>query len=113
MEIFVSALLIISAGVLAIPITIFFLEVVAAIALPHGDPTPHKSSARRGRVAVLVPAHNESKGLLPTIADIPRQLLPGHRLVVVADNCTDDTSGVASAAGTEVAERHDPGRSGK
>src|SRR3974390_2880701 len=113
MEIFVSALLIISAGVLAIPITIFFLEVVAAIALPHGDPTPHKSSARRGRVAVLVPAHNESKGLLPTVADIQRQLFPGDRLLVVADNCTDDTAHVASAAGAEVAERDDPAKLGK
>ncbi|HXY02004.1 MAG TPA: glycosyltransferase family 2 protein, partial [Terriglobales bacterium] len=61
----------------------------------------------------LVPAHNESSGLLPTLADIQKQLHPGDRLLVVADNCTDDTADVASAAGAEVIARHDPARSGK
>jgi cellulose synthase/poly-beta-1,6-N-acetylglucosamine synthase-like glycosyltransferase len=113
MEIFVSHLLAISAGLLAIPVAIFFLEVVAAFALPHRDPKDHKSSYRRGRIAVLVPAHNESKGLLPTVADIQQQLLPGDRLLVVADNCSDDTTDVALAAGALVAERHDLSKHGK
>jgi cellulose synthase/poly-beta-1,6-N-acetylglucosamine synthase-like glycosyltransferase len=113
MEIFVSSLLAICAGLLFIPIAILFLEVVAAIALPPRDLMPAKSNVFRARLAVLMPAHNESKSLLPTIADIQRQLLPGDRLVVVADNCADDTAGVAAAAGAEVAERVDPAKLGK
>src|SRR5262249_4132841 len=35
------------------------------------------------------------------------------RLVVVADNCTDDTATIAAAAGAEVVERRDPLRVGK
>jgi cellulose synthase/poly-beta-1,6-N-acetylglucosamine synthase-like glycosyltransferase len=111
MEIFVSFLLAVSAGLLAIPVAIFLLEVVAGFA--RRDPTAHKGSYRRGRIAVLVPAHNESKGLLPTVADIQQQLLPGDRLLVVADNCSDDTSDVALAAGANVAERHNPAKHGK
>lgn len=65
------------------------------------------------RIAVLVPAHNESAHVLPTIASIRRQLGPADRLVLVADNCTDDTASLARAAGAEVVERHDAARRGK
>jgi cellulose synthase/poly-beta-1,6-N-acetylglucosamine synthase-like glycosyltransferase len=61
----------------------------------------------------LVPAHNESSGILPTVADVRRQLLPGDRLVVVADNCTDDTADVAMDAGAEVVKRDDHANLGK
>jgi cellulose synthase/poly-beta-1,6-N-acetylglucosamine synthase-like glycosyltransferase len=113
METLVSSLLAVCAGLLAIPIATFFLEVVSALALPPRDPTLSKSNAPRGRVAVLVPAHNEGNGLLPTIKDIQVQLLAGDRLLVVADNCNDNTATVASAAGAEVVERYDPTKRGK
>ena len=65
------------------------------------------------RVAVLVPAHNESAGLQGTLADIKGQLRSGDRLLVVADNCTDDTAVVARASGAEVTERQEPEKIGK
>ena len=52
-------------------------------------------------------------GLLPTLADIKAQLRAGDRLLVVADNCTDDTAAVAAAAGAEVIARNDPEKIGK
>ncbi len=51
--------------------------------------------------------------MLPTLSDILSQLRVGDRIVVVADNCTDDTARVAEAAGAEVIERNDPVRRGK
>lgn len=57
------------------------------------------------RVAVLVPAHNESTNVLPTIACLRRQLGPRDRLLVIADNCHDDTAALARTAGAEVVER--------
>jgi cellulose synthase/poly-beta-1,6-N-acetylglucosamine synthase-like glycosyltransferase len=110
---FASGLLVVIAILIAVPVAVFFLEIVAAIALP---PRQHRLRSKYGprpRVAVLVPAHNESKELLPTLADIQGQLRPGDRLLVVADNCNDDTVAVARAAGTEVVERHDTSRLGK
>ncbi len=50
---------------------------------------------------------------MPTLADIKAQLRAGDRLLVVADNCTDDTAAVAAAHGANVIERNDPARRGK
>src|SRR5262249_28274109 len=41
------------------------------------------------------------------------QLAPGDRVLVVADNCADDTAAVAAAAGAEVVQRRDPMCRGK
>ena len=65
------------------------------------------------RTAVLIPAHNEGAGILPTIRDVQAQLGPNDRILVVADNCTDDTAAIAQAAGVEVTVRTDPARRGK
>jgi cellulose synthase/poly-beta-1,6-N-acetylglucosamine synthase-like glycosyltransferase len=113
MAMVVNCLLAAVASLAAIAAMIFTLEIAAAIALPRSRQASRSPSGRRPRVAVLVPAHNESSGLLPTLADIQSQLLPGDRLLVVADNCADDTAAVARARGAEVAERHDATRQGK
>ena len=112
MGIIVSNLLLAVAGFLAILVAVLLVEVLAATARPRRDEATPRSTVRP-RIAVLVPAHNESKGLLPTLADVKSQLHPRDRLLVVADNCSDDTAAVARAAGAEVVERNDPSRRGK
>ncbi len=67
------------------------------------------------RFDVVVPAHDESNGIEATLAsllamDYPRELF---RVVVVADNCTDDTAAKARAAGATVLVRNDTTRIGK
>jgi glycosyltransferase involved in cell wall biosynthesis len=67
------------------------------------------------RFRFVVPAHNESAGIAETVAsllavDYPRELF---EVVVVADNCTDDTADKARAAGATVLERHDLEKRGK
>jgi cellulose synthase/poly-beta-1,6-N-acetylglucosamine synthase-like glycosyltransferase len=107
----ISWLGVIVAVLIAIPTAVFCSEIAAALwrrqlaTDPIGD--------RRPRVAVLVPAHNESGNIAPTLENIRKQLRPGERLLVVADNCTDDTAAVARAAGAEVVERQDPKHLGK
>jgi cellulose synthase/poly-beta-1,6-N-acetylglucosamine synthase-like glycosyltransferase len=97
----------------AIPVLVFFVEVVVAVNsnLLRLPGTPRGSN--RSRVAVLIPAHNESVGIVPTIENVMTQLRAGDRLLVVADNCTDDTSTVATSLGVEVIERNDRLRIGK
>lgn len=109
----VSCLLVIVASLLATSVMVFFIEIVAAMALPQWQLPVRANRGVRQRIAVLVPAHNESSGLLPTLADIKSQLLPGDRLLVVADNCLDDTAAVARRDGAEVVERNDPAKRGK
>src|SRR5712671_3583241 len=97
---------------LAIPVAVLVVEAVGALARPtqYLEPPARDSSKR---IAVLVPAHNEGAGLAPTLADAKAQLLPSDRLLVVADNCTDDTAAVALATGAKVIVRTDPARLGK
>jgi cellulose synthase/poly-beta-1,6-N-acetylglucosamine synthase-like glycosyltransferase len=113
METLVSSGLTVVATLIAVPVTIFCVEIIAAVT---GTTKPTSVASGRGRqyrAAVLIPAHNESTGLQPTLADIKNQLQPGDRLLVVADNCMDDTAVIAATAGAEVIERHDPTRIGK
>lgn len=98
--------------VLFVPVCVFSLEVAAAVFLADRDYSV-PSNLRRSGVAVVIPAHNESLGLLPTLNDIKPQLAGKDRLLVVADNCSDDTAAVARAAGADVIERDDPDRRGK
>jgi cellulose synthase/poly-beta-1,6-N-acetylglucosamine synthase-like glycosyltransferase len=67
----------------------------------------------RPNCAVLIPAHNEAAGIARTIAGIRRQLRPGDRILVVADNCTDGTAACAREAGAQVVVRFDRVRRGK
>lgn len=99
--------------VFAIPVTVFLIEIVAGCVLPQRNWMTPPSRDRYLRCAVLVPAHNESTGLLPTLTDISAQLRAADRLLVIADNCTDDTASVAAMAGAVVVVRNEPGRKGK
>lgn len=65
------------------------------------------------RIAVVVPAHNETKMLAQLLATVLPQLRRQDRVVVVADNCTDDTADVGMKAGAEVLVRDDAQRRGK
>jgi cellulose synthase/poly-beta-1,6-N-acetylglucosamine synthase-like glycosyltransferase len=93
-----------------LPTFVLFVEVVASL-FYRSRLKP--ISANNLRVAVLVPAHNESASLVPTLSDIRTQLSPHDRLLVVADNCTDDTATIARDHHAEVIERHDDQRIGK
>jgi 1,2-diacylglycerol 3-beta-glucosyltransferase len=67
------------------------------------------------RFRFVVPAHNESAGITETVqslraVDYPSELF---EVVVIADNCTDDTAEKAAAAGATVMVRHDKEKRGK
>jgi cellulose synthase/poly-beta-1,6-N-acetylglucosamine synthase-like glycosyltransferase len=55
-----------------------------------------------GQVIALIPAHNEAETIDATIACIRAQQLPPARIIVVCDNCHDNTAEHASIAGAEV-----------
>jgi cellulose synthase/poly-beta-1,6-N-acetylglucosamine synthase-like glycosyltransferase len=95
---------------LLVPVTLLVLQVLMALPAHRARAMP---AGRRPIAVVLVPAHDEASGIAGTLHSIAAQLAPGDRLLVVADNCTDDTAALAAAAGAEVIERHDRERRGK
>lgn len=93
-----------------LPVLVFAGEIVLATLPPlRGLP----AGAARPPVAVLVPAHNEARAIAATLQAIRPQLRPFDRLLVVADNCSDDTQAAAEAAGAEVIAREDVRQRGK
>jgi cellulose synthase/poly-beta-1,6-N-acetylglucosamine synthase-like glycosyltransferase len=105
-----QALLVLMLGLILLPALLVLCQVLLALLPRRPQPV---AGLVRPRVALLVPAHNESTGLLPTLAQARAQMVAGDRLLVVADNCSDDTAAVALAAGAEVSERFDSTRRGK
>ena len=105
-----DSFLFVVAIMLLIPSLTVLIQIVSA-AVPKKYTSP--SSAKDKVIAVLIPAHNESYGLVATLYSIKAQLQPQDRLLVVADNCSDDTAEVAKNSGAEVIERQDLKNRGK
>lgn len=96
--------------VLAIPVLVFAFQVLLSL-LPYRS---QKDTAEvRPPLAVLIPAHNEGEGILATLRSLKPQLGVDDRIVVVADNCNDNTAEVARQFGVTVVERFDEIRRGK
>ena len=112
-----NGLLVVAGLVLLAPVGVLLSQMMAAgraSAAGEGDEgVSDDATTPRPHIAVLMPAHNESAGIGKSIAAVLKQLAPGDRLLVVADNCTDDTAAVAAAAGAQVAQRTDSERRGK
>ncbi len=65
------------------------------------------------RTIILIPAHDEAPTIGGTVSRLAAGLSAGMGILVVADNCSDDTAAIARAAGAEAIERRDPDRRGK
>ena len=100
-------------GLIGVLVAVFVLEISGAVLSSFRRLAWAFDREGRPRALVLVPAHNESANILATIGDIKAQLVAGDSVLVVADNCTDDTALIAATAGASVIEREDLGRIGK
>jgi cellulose synthase/poly-beta-1,6-N-acetylglucosamine synthase-like glycosyltransferase len=98
-------------AVVLVPMAILVAESLAAL-LPRRR-EPADPATARPLCAVVVPAHNEEVGIAKTLKALAPQLHTADRLIVVADNCTDQTAEMARACGATVVERNDPQHRGK
>lgn len=100
---------------LALPGSIYLATLsLAALREPRRTVTSPATTAAL-RLVVVVPAHDEAVGLPRTLASLQQDMQGENltRIVVVADNCSDDTAAVARALGVQVLERNDPQHRGK
>lgn len=105
-------------ALLTLPGTLELLLLTLGASLPPtpaadapGDAPEHAPGD--GRIAVLVPAHDEAAGIAACVASLRACDDPAFDVLVVADNCTDATAALARAAGALVIERQDPAERGK
>ncbi len=96
-------------AICAVPLLFLMVEALASL-LPRRVGLP---SGPRAKCVVLIPAHDEGSGITHTITQIKSQFQEGDRVLVVADNCTDNTAQLARDAGAEVIERASETERGK
>lgn len=107
-----TTLAVVTTAPLALLTATFATEVLAGLRDVRRRTAP--ADARAVVPAVIVmPAHDEGAIITGTLARLLPELPPGCRVLVVADNCSDDTAALAAAAGAEVLRRDDPARRGK
>lgn len=105
-----SVLVVIALGLL-VPITVIFIECSAALLLGRSELSPVPEL--HPTVTVLVPAHNEALGIAATLEILLPQLSNPEQVVVIADNCSDETAAISRTFGVRVIERQDHERRGK
>ena len=89
-----------------------YLLALAIASVPrraHGSPAALPRPEPASRLVVLVPAHDEELLVGRCVDSLRAQTYPRSltRVVVIADNCTDQTAARALAAGAEVMVRDD------
>ncbi len=69
----------------------------------------------RQRFLVVIPAHNEEAGVVTTVRSCLALSYPSSlfEILVIADNCTDQTASLALGAGARVIERIEPAKKSK
>lgn len=99
-------------AVLLLPGSVLLSLLSCAGSLPVRRP---RAVPAKGRIAIIVPAHNESLGIVRTLLNLQAEANADQdaQVIVVADNCSDDTASVAAANGARVLVRHDDSRRGK
>ena len=107
----VHAILSVVAVSLSILVFVLLAEIAASLARFRRE--PETTGAPSPTFAVVIPAHDEAGTIEHTLASVLDQIRGRGRLLIVADNCTDDTATIAAACGAEVIVRHEPDRRGK
>jgi 1,2-diacylglycerol 3-beta-glucosyltransferase len=100
-------------GAMVAAVALYLLTISVAALFP---PSPKSGPTPTTRLAVLIPAHDEALSIASCVRsllaqDYPREL---YRIVVIADNCSDETAALARMAGAQqVMTRIDPEAHGK
>lgn len=97
---------------LALPVWLY-LGLLTLFAWRRRPPAAELTSVRS--LVCVVPAHDEQDGIAATVKSLLDAPYPADQraVLVIADNCTDETAARARAAGASVLERKDDQRRGK
>jgi len=96
--------------IISLPILVLFIECIASL-----FPTSHQVNTNNSNPSynILIPAHNEATVIRNTLQNLLPQVVNSQQIVVVADNCTDETGAIARQLGVTVLDRENAEQRGK
>lgn len=103
-------------AILAVPVFFLMLQVLAATFFSKPNSTDTSHAVKNNSISdfvILMPAHNEELVITKAIQSILPQLSNSKQLLVIADNCSDNTASIAKELGANLIERFDTIRRGK
>jgi hypothetical protein len=116
MTILTISLIVLGAALLiaTLPLVVELLVLTVAALLPSGSAEVNEENeAAPLRLAVIVPAHNEEAHIGRCVRSILASEPESVEVLVVAHNCSDNTTLEVERAGARVLELNDPSQSGK
>ena len=101
--------------VICVPSLFFSIQLFAACFYKGGEAPKDFSNEKLvgDKVSILIPAHNEATMIEATLSSVLPQFENPSSVIVVADNCTDNTAELARSKGATVLERFDEENRGK
>lgn len=111
METLTNLILFVIILLLFIPITVLFLECLVTL-FPREN-SDQFSVTETEDFAILIPAHNEETQIEKTLFPLVEALETPQKVVVIADNCEDNTANLARKMGVTVLERNNLEQRGK
>jgi cellulose synthase/poly-beta-1,6-N-acetylglucosamine synthase-like glycosyltransferase len=106
-----DASLLLAATVVGVLVLVLLIEILLSLAKPRAvlaEPAPATCC-----YTIVMPAHDEVGTIEHTLAVTLAQVSDHGSVLVVADNCTDETAAVSAAAGAKVIKRTNPAQRGK
>ena len=107
----VNIVLLLGGGIVIIPCFVFFIESFAAFVSSQSN--LDLADAEQPKTTVLIPAHNEAEQIKEVLEVLLKQITTQDRVVVIADNCHDNTAELARSTGVTVLERENLTHRGK
>ena len=99
----IDVVLFLAGIIVLVPCMVFFIECFSAFV--SGKTKSDLNDLQRPKTTVLIPAHNEAEQITQVLEVLKQQITERDRIVVIADNCQDNTAELARATGVTVLER--------
>ncbi len=94
-------------------VSVFFIAQLLLGSRPLSRKLKLTDEYNRQPCVVLIPAHNEGKSIVDTLASVKQAVQNTDKVLVVADNCSDNTADICRQNNVDVIERFNTQEVGK
>jgi len=98
--------------VLLVPALFFAIEILLGLA-PKAQPAQPQGVKGQTKLKVLIPAHNEELVIQTTLKSLFDASISPEQILVIADNCSDNTADIVKSCGVPVVQRQNDHLRGK